>query len=129
MNKVRFAVIDDAAFIRELIIANLNTDGHSCVAEAGSIADAIPLVMGTLPDVVFLDLVMPGRNGIDGARMLKDIWPETKIILCTTVDDKSLLERAVDNGVDFIIQKPFEKKELVAALNSVMNDLNKGATP
>ncbi len=76
--KIRFAVIDDAAFLRELIKNTIISAGGVCVGEASNGNEGIALIQDTIPDVVFLDMVMPLRNGVETARAIKELHPKLK---------------------------------------------------
>ena len=121
--KIRFVVVDDAAFLRELIKNIVITDGGLCVGEASNGEEAIAVVDATLPDVVFLDMVMPLKNGIDTATHLKQFHPEIKIIGCSTVDQEALVRKAYAAGFDAYITKPFTKEDITNALTNVFPHL------
>lgn len=119
--QLRFAVIDDAAFLRELVKNIAEAAGCICVGEASNGDEAISLVQSTLPDLVFLDMVMPFRNGIETAKVLKEIHPEIKIIGCSTVDQEALVNRAFEAGFDTYVTKPFTRDQLINAISQVMS--------
>ncbi|WP_413559301.1 response regulator [Bdellovibrio sp. HCB209] len=121
--KIRFAVIDDAAFLRELIKNIMSDAGHTCVGEAENGNDGIRLVGTVLPDLVFLDMVMPNRNGLETARAIKENHPEVKIIGCSTIDDKAMIDKATQAGFDGYVTKPFTKEQLFTAISKVLPQL------
>ncbi len=114
---IRFAVVDDAAFLRELLKSILTSQGHICVGEAANGEEAIQLIERTLPDLVMLDIVMPGRTGIETAKALKEIYPDLKIVGCSTIDEPHLVEKAYDAGFDAYVLKPFTKDQIIQAVN------------
>lgn len=118
--KVRFAIADDAPFLRELIKNILNSQGCVCVGEAENGEEAIRLVQETLPDVIFLDMVMPVRNGLETARAIKELHPEVKIIGCSTVDNVDLVQKAHDAGFDSYLTKPFTREQVIQELSKVL---------
>ena len=118
--KIRFAVIDDAAFLRELVKNIVVSEGGICVGEAANGDEGIAMVQTTLPDLVFLDMVMPLRNGIETAKALKELHPEIKIIGCSTIDQEALVQKAYEAGFDDYIAKPFSKEQI---LNSILKVL------
>ncbi|MGZ3794012.1 MAG: response regulator [Bdellovibrio sp.] len=121
--KIRFAVADDAAFLRELIKNIVVSAGGICVGEAENGDEAISLVESTLPDLIFLDMVMPVRNGIETAKILKTIHPEIKIIGCSTIDQSGLVEEAFRSGFDSYVLKPFSKDQIINAITEVLPHL------
>jgi two-component system chemotaxis response regulator CheY len=116
----RFAVIDDAPFIRELLKQIATQAGGTCVGEAETGAGGLELVRRFLPDVIFLDLVMPGKSGLDIITETKLIWPELKIISCSTLDDPKTITQARTYGVDEYLTKPFTQAQITSALNRLL---------
>lgn len=121
--KIRFAVIDDAAFLRELIKNIMSDAGHICVGEAENGNDGIRLVASVLPDLVFLDMVMPNRNGLEAARAIKETHPEIKIIGCSTIDNEAMIEKAHQAGFDAYVTKPFTKEIIFSTISKVLPQL------
>lgn len=118
--KIRYVVIDDAAFLRELIKNIMSSRDAICVGEADDGVAGVELVQDTLPDLAFVDMVMPRMNGIETARSLKEIHPEIKIIGCSTMDSEKLIEDAMNAGFDKYLMKPFSKEELIQTVMSVL---------
>lgn len=121
--KIRFAVVDDATFMREVIRSIVVSVGGVCVGEAENGDEAISLIQSTLPDVVFLDMVMPVRNGIETAKILKEIYPHIKIIGCSTIDQQELVVKAIEAGFDTYVLKPFTKEQIINAITEVLPHL------
>ncbi len=118
--KIRFAVVDDAAFLRELIKNIVTSAGGVCVGEAENGDEAVELTQATLPDLVFMDMVMPGKNGIETARAIKEFAPDIKIVGCSTIDNEDLIERAKDAGFDEYLTKPFTKDQILKIIEKVL---------
>ncbi|UYL10454.1 response regulator [Bdellovibrio sp. SKB1291214] len=125
--KIRFTVIDDAAFLRELIKNIMSNAGHICVGEAENGNDGIRLVDSVLPDLVFLDMVMPNRNGLEAARAIKESHPDIKIVGCSTIDNDAMIEKAHEAGFDAYITKPFTKDNLLMVVSKVLSQLGESS--
>ncbi|WP_374076728.1 response regulator [Bdellovibrio bacteriovorus] len=121
--KIRFAVVDDAAFLRELVKNIVTSAGGTCVGEASNGDEAIALIQSTVPDLVFLDMVMPLRNGIETARAIKELYPDIKIIGCSTIDQEALVQKAYDAGFDAYVTKPFSKDQILDSISKVLPHL------
>lgn len=106
----RYIVIDDAAFICELIKNILKDSGGVCVGAALNGEEGYRLFEKTLPDLVILDMVMPKENGIELARKIREITHEVVIIACSTLDDRNIMDNAKDVGCNAYITKPFTKE-------------------
>lgn len=121
--KIRFIIVDDAAFLREIIKNIVTSVGGICVGEAEDGEQALSLLSTTLPDVVFLDMVMPGKNGIETAKEIKSQYPEIKIIGCSTIDNEALIRQAYEAGFDAYILKPFNKDQILNEIANVLPHL------
>ena len=88
--------------VREMIQA---IPWASIIAEAKNGLEAIELVKRHRPDVVLMDIVMPGMNGIEATRRIKEIAPQTKVIAITAYDNAEFPKRSVEAGADLFIKK------------------------
>lgn len=125
--KLRYVVIDDAAFIRELIKNTLNASHLNFVGEASDGAEALSVISQTLPDLVFLDMVMPRMNGLETALELKNAYPDMKIIGCSTMDSSSIVSRALQQGFDAYITKPFTKQQILFEVENLFPTMKEAA--
>lgn len=116
---IRYAIVDDAPFIHEIIKNVLPDSTFEHVGSGYNGVEAIELVKRTLPDVIFLDFVMPAKSGIEALSEMKQIWPELKIIGVSTVDSPGIIQMAQRNGMDTFLEKPFTKDTLLEALARV----------
>lgn len=112
----RYIVIDDAAFVGELIKNILKSSGAICVGQALNGEEGFRLFEKTLPDLVILDMVMPKENGIELARKIREVSLDTIIIACSTLDDRTIIENATDVGCNDYIVKPFTKDGLIQVI-------------
>lgn len=110
----RYIVIDDAAFVGELIKNTLKSTGAVCVGQALDGEEGFRLFERTLPDLVLLDMVMAKDNGIELARKIREINREAIIIACSTLDDRNIIENAMDVGCNEYLVKPFNKEGLLS---------------
>ncbi len=112
--------MDDATFIREIIKNIGESLGGVCVGEAENGRDAVNLVRSTLPDLLFLDLVMPIRNGLEIIDEIKEIWPDIKIVVCSTLDQDAMIEEVHNKGIHLYLTKPFGKEEIESAIDKLI---------
>lgn len=117
----RVLIVDDAAFMRMTIRQIIEAEDHTMVAEAENGVEAIEKFMETKPDVVILDISMPEMNGIETLKRLKILDPKAKIIICSAIGYQDLLAQAIECGAAEFILKPFEKEQLVNAIEKVMD--------
>lgn len=114
-------VVEDEPAIQELISAALQHAGHR-VMKAYSAEDAVPLVKGTLPDVVLLDWMLPGISGIQFARRLRneERTRDLPIIMLTARGEEQDKVAGLEAGADDYLTKPFSPRELIARIKAVL---------
>jgi two-component system alkaline phosphatase synthesis response regulator PhoP len=121
MSRRKIVVIEDEPDIRELIDYNLKREGFA-VAVAGSGDEGVKLVVREAPDLVLLDLLLPGQDGIEVCRKLKTdpVTQAIPIIMVSAKDDESDIILGLGVGADDYITKPFRPKELIARVKAVL---------
>ena len=112
---VRVVIAEDEAIIRLDLKEILEEEGYEVVGETGRGDEALALVEETRPDLVILDIKMPGMSGLEAAR---EIVRERKaaVLILTAFSQRNLIEEARDAGVLAYVVKPFQKSELVPAI-------------
>jgi NarL family two-component system response regulator LiaR len=113
-------IADDHPFVRHGLRTYLETLADMDVAgEASDGAEAVELAGRLLPDVVLMDLVMPGVGGIEAIRRLRELRPETRVLVLTSFLDDEKLFPAVRAGAAGYLLKDVEPAELVRAIHTV----------
>ena len=100
-------IIDDSAIMRSQLRRVLTAAGFSIVAEAGSAEDLVKLYEQHSPDVVSLDIVMPGRDGATAAVDLLARHPEAVVVMCTSLTSREKIVACQKAGVSYYLLKPF----------------------
>jgi two-component system chemotaxis response regulator CheY len=111
-------VVDDSAFMRNLLKQLLDGE-HEVVGEAENGVEAVELYRELEPDVVTMDVVMPIRNGIEATTEIKELDPGSAVIMCTSVGQEEKMRQAVEAGADGYITKPFQKPNVLQAIDDV----------
>ena len=112
--------VDDHPLVRKGIAAILaNETDMKLVAEAGSGRDAVDAFRQFRPDVTLMDLRMPGMDGIEATKQIRQIDPEAKIIALTSYDGDQEIYRALEAGVRGYILKESAHSEIVRAIRVV----------
>ena len=122
---IRLLVADDHGLLRAGLIALLKAEtGMVVVGEAYDENSAVALAVEKHPDVVLMDISMPDSGGIEATRRIKQLVPETRILILTVHEDKGLMQEAIRCGAMGYILKRAIKSELINAIHTVMhNDL------
>ena len=114
---LRIAVIDDHPLFRRGLISLLAREpGFAVVAEAADGFEGIKAVGATRPDVVLLDLNMPGISGIDAIGAIRKEAPEAQVVMLTVSEDADDLLKALRNGASGYLLKNIDSEFLVAAI-------------
>lgn len=120
MSGTRVVIADDEAIIRLDLKEILEEAGYDVVAETGRGDEAIKLVGEHLPDLVILDVKMPGMDGISAARSIIEQFGSA-VLLLTAFSQRDLIQEAREAGVAAYLVKPFRKAELVPAIEGVLS--------
>lgn len=117
---IRVIVADDHDLLREGVSGCLAaSEGIAVVAEAATGEAAIALVAEHRPDVVILDVVMPGIGGIEAARRIREAFPEVGILALTSFSDRQRIQEALEAGADGYLVKSVDAESLAHAVRSV----------
>ena len=126
MGLIRVLVVDDHAVLRAGLRLLLDAESDmTVVGEASTGAEAVERAKTLDPDVVLMDLRMPGLGGVDATRYLKREVPETKVLILTMYDDAGSLRQVLRAGASGYILKKATDTDLVAAIRAVF----RGDTP
>ena len=123
----RLLLVDDEAALREPLAEYLSRQGFS-VTEAASAAQARSLLKDELPDLVLLDIMMPGEDGLSLCRHLAEAHAIPTILLTAKGEPTDRIV-GLEIGADDYVVKPFEPRELVARIRSVLRRSAKSASP
>ena len=118
---IRVAIIEDDETIREgyaFLIGN--TSGYKIVGAYPSCEDALKKIANDDPDVILLDVELPGISGVEALPKFKKILPETHILILTVYEQEMLIFRAVGNGASGYLTKNTPPEKIVAAIHEVM---------
>ena len=117
---IRVLIVDDHAVVRSgLRLLLEQEDDIECVGEAGDAEAAVREARHERPDVVVLDLVMPGKTGIEAAPAILDAAPEAKLLVLSMQDDPSYVRESFAVGATGYILKEAAESEIVQAVREV----------
>lgn len=116
---LRILVADDHELVRLGIISVLRACGMDVVAEAGDGDVATELALLHRPDLVFMDVRMPRCSGLEAAREIKRVLPDTKVVMLTVSDDERDLLEAMRSGADGYVLKDIREDEFTDVLERI----------
>ena len=115
--KISVMIVDDHEMVRHGAAGYLKAQlDIQVVAEAESGAEAIQLAQEFVPDVVLMDLVMPGMDGVEATRKLKDVSPRSQVIILTSYHQDEHIFPALQAGAISYLLKDVKAKELMEAI-------------
>jgi two-component system, chemotaxis family, chemotaxis protein CheY len=115
---IKLVIVDDAPFIREVLKHIFTGTEIDVVGEAVDGEEAIAIVAKAQPDVVIMDIVMPRKSGIEAAAHIVKDLPNTKVIACSTIEQNSMVLRALDAGCCNYVTKPFKAEDVLNAVRA-----------
>ena len=122
-------VADDATVMRETLREILGSDDYRVVGEAVDGAEVVDQVMRLRPEVVALDIVMPGPTGIATLRSILDCSPTTRVVMCSSLGQDALVAEALQEGAHGFILKPFSPDRTLRTFDRVTNRRTLSAPP
>jgi len=120
MKKTRILLVDDHEIVRMGLIELINNQPElTVIGEAGTAGEALEAVERLNPDIVLMDIRIPGEGGIDATRQITRRFPDTKVIMLTSYADDELIMSAILAGAAGYVLKQARPAELLRAIAAV----------
>ncbi|HAH32544.1 MAG TPA: hypothetical protein DCL44_09560 [Elusimicrobia bacterium] len=116
---MKILMVDDSDVTRDLMRVFLEDMGHQIVGEAENGKNAIKFFTEMRPDLVLLDLVMPGKTGLEVLEEIRVIDPAAKVIMVTAVEQDGIDKELLEKGAMAILRKPFSYSEFNEVLKKL----------
>ncbi len=116
---MRIVLADDHALFRDGVSSLLQAWGHDVVGRASNGTEAVELVLRLEPDLVLMDVRMPGKSGVEATREIAAVRPETPIVMLTVSEDEDDLFAAIRSGARGYLLKNLEAPQLRAMIDTV----------
>jgi DNA-binding NarL/FixJ family response regulator len=122
---VRVLVVDDHRTFADALATALELErGIRVVGKATDAERAVRLAEEEHPDVILMDVRMPGTDGINATRTVKEAAPETRVLMLSAHEDENLVARSLDAGAEGFLSKGSAVKEVVAAVRAASRGEN-----
>ncbi|HUA38248.1 MAG TPA: response regulator transcription factor [Candidatus Sulfopaludibacter sp.] len=123
---ISVSIVEDNDKLRGTLARVINrADGFRCVSDYATAEDALKDLPQTRPDVVLMDINLPGMNGVECVRQLKQLLPQTQVMMLTVYEDTENIFNALAAGANGYMLKRTSSKELVEAIH----DVHRGGSP
>ena len=118
---VNVMIVDDLAFIKIVLRDILEKAGFRVVGEASNGDEAIRVYLDKRPDVVLMDITMPGMDGLTALKKIREHDPKARVIICSALGQQRLIVQAIQlEAKDFIV-KPFQPQRIISALKKALD--------
>ena len=116
----KILIVDDAAFMRMLIKDTLTKNNYTNIVEAADGEAASVVYSKELPDLVFMDVTMPNKTGLEALADIRKLNPCAKVVMCSAMGQEGIVRDAISLGaVDFIV-KPFKADRLLQVVRKYL---------
>jgi CheY-like chemotaxis protein len=122
MKQAKIVIVDDSPFSIALIKDMLIEIGCNVVGEASSLEETIDVVKNTSPDIVTMDITMPGADGFECTEAIHNIDPKIKVIIVSSMMDDEIIRKAKRSHISGYVQKPVDKDELSLSIHRITAD-------
>jgi DNA-binding NarL/FixJ family response regulator len=117
---IRVAVVEDDAQVRQSLVGILKRGpGVICVGEHGNAEDALREIPRIQPQVVLMDINLPGMDGVHCVRRLSELVPQTQVLMLTVYDNTDTIFNSLAAGASGYLLKPISAEQLLAAVKDV----------
>lgn len=124
---MRVLIVDDNASMRDLLTALLSSQGYTVVGaleDGNAVMDAVRKLS---PEIVCLDYLLPGRDGLDILREINSLFPEIDVLFFTASETPGIEAKAADAGAAGFLRKPFGQKQVIDELRTVCDTRNRAS--
>ncbi|MEP6920744.1 MAG: response regulator transcription factor [bacterium] len=119
---IRVAIVEDQRDIREGLASLIKfTDGYECIGSFRSMEEALERIRFGLPQIMLVDIGLPGMSGIEGIRLLKESYPEMLLLMLTVYDDDEMIFNALCAGACGYLLKKTPPARLIESLREAMS--------
>lgn len=120
ISELKVLICDDSVLARKQLKNYLESIGCNTMYEAANGTDAVEMYKTHQPDIVFLDIVMPEKNGIDTTKEIMELDHNAYIVMASSVGTQSNLKEALKLGAKDFIQKPLNTDQIQKVINTVL---------
>ena len=124
ISKAKVLVCGDSMMVRSKMKKLLTAYGFTQINEACDGAQAVEKFADIIPDITFMDIVMPEMSGVDALRLIKTNYPDAVVIMATSVGTVGNLSEAIKLGANDFLQKPVDDEQLYRLLDNYFKKEN-----
>ena len=122
MKEIKVVVVDDSPFSVAMLTNILTSKGFLVVGSANSLEEAVEAISRLNPDIVTMDMTMPGADGIECTKAIQKVNPNVKVIIVSSMMDDEIVRNAKKARISGYVQKPVDEEELCLLIQRIMSD-------
>lgn len=116
----KIMLVDDAAFMRMMVKDALTKAGYTDLIEAQDGAEAVEKFNAENPDLVFMDITMPNKDGLEALKEIKAAHPNANIVMCSAMGQEAMVIEAIKSGAKDFIVKPFKQDRILQTVEKII---------
>lgn len=116
----KIMIVDDAAFMRMMIKDTLKKSGYEDLIEAPDGEKAVELYKAEKPDLVFMDITMPNKDGLQALKEIKAFDGNANVVMCSAMGQQSMVLEAIQVGAKDFIVKPFKGERILKTAENIL---------
>ena len=116
----KILLVDDAAFMRMMLKNTLTQAGYTDLIEAEDGVKAVEAYTAEKPDLVFMDITMPNKDGLETLKEIKAMDPGATIVMCSAMGQESMVVDAIKSGAKDFIVKPFKPERVLSTVKKIL---------
>ena len=116
----KILLVDDAAFMRMMLKNTLSQAGYTDLIEAEDGVKAVEAYTAEKPDLVFMDITMPNKDGLETLKEIKAMDPGATVVMCSAMGQETMVMDSIKSGAKDFIVKPFQAERVLEAVKKVV---------
>ena len=116
----KIMLVDDAAFMRMMLKNTLSQAGYTDLIEAEDGVKAVEAYTAEKPDLVFMDITMPNKDGLETLKEIKAMDPGATIVMCSAMGQETMVMDSIKSGAKDFIVKPFKPERILSTVKKIL---------
>ncbi|MCI8834490.1 MAG: response regulator [Ruminococcus sp.] len=116
----KILLVDDAAFMRMMLKNALSQAGYTDLIEAEDGVKAVEAYTAEKPDLVFMDITMPNKDGLETLKEIKAMDPNATIVMCSAMGQEAMVMDSIKSGAKDFIVKPFKPERILSTVKKIL---------
>lgn len=116
----KILLVDDAAFMRMMLKNTLTQAGYTDLIEAEDGVKAVEAYTAEKPDLVFMDITMPNKDGLETLKEIKAMDPGATIVMCSAMGQETMVMDSIKSGAKDFIVKPFKPERVLSTVEKIL---------